>query len=135
VSEISPTASGGTADGIMPDERAVNARRLRSNSNRYDLPARAEKQTDGDPIDAGERADNERTPPRLAVAREEAAAAGELPGGGIVRVKALIDDTGSLLRPAMTGYAKIRGRQIALGEVYLRLCTRFFAVVLWSWVP
>ena len=54
---------------------------------------------------------------------------------GVIAVKASVSDTGMLLRPAMTGYAKISGADMTVGEAYLRLCSRFFTVELWSWIP
>jgi len=52
-----------------------------------------------------------------------------------VRVEALIPNAGTLLRPGMTGYAKISGPKMSLGEAYFRLCIRFLILELWSWVP
>ena len=53
----------------------------------------------------------------------------------VVVVQASIPNPEALLRPAMTGYAKISGPEIRLWEAYFRLCIRFFTVELWSWVP
>jgi hypothetical protein len=50
----------------------------------------------------------------------------------VVRVKASVPNAESLLRPAMTGYAKISGRDMTVWKAYL---IRFFTVELWSWVP
>ena len=54
---------------------------------------------------------------------------------GIVLVKVSIPNAGGMLRPGMTGYAKIAGPRMLLGEAYLRLSIRLFAVELWSWIP
>lgn len=60
-------------------------------------------------------------------------------GGGstgvVVRVKASVPNAGTWLRSEMTGYAKIRGPEMTVGQAYLRLCSRFLTVQLWSWVP
>jgi RND family efflux transporter MFP subunit len=53
----------------------------------------------------------------------------------IVRVKASVPNAEMLLRPGMTGYAKIRGLEMTVREAYLRLCVRVLTVELWSWVP
>jgi len=54
---------------------------------------------------------------------------------GLLRVRASVPDSGTLLRPAMTGYAKITGVDMTIGEAFFRLCSRFLTVELWSWVP
>jgi hypothetical protein len=54
---------------------------------------------------------------------------------GLVQVKASIPSAGRLLRPSMTGYAKISGAEMMVGEAYFRLCRRFLTVQLWAWVP
>jgi HlyD family secretion protein len=56
-------------------------------------------------------------------------------GGGAIRVAASVPNAETLLRSAMTGYAKISGPEMTVGEAYLRLCARFLTVELWSWVP
>ena len=63
------------------------------------------------------------------------AAAAKTDVTGVIRVKALVPAAGTLLRPAMTGYARISGPEMSLGQAYLRLGIRFFTVELWSWVP
>ncbi len=55
--------------------------------------------------------------------------------GVVVRVKASVPNLGAQLRSDMTGYAKISGPEMTVGQAYLRLCSRFLTVELWSWVP
>jgi multidrug resistance efflux pump len=55
--------------------------------------------------------------------------------GQVVRVKASIPNTDAILRPGMSGYAKVEGSEMRVGEVYLRFLTRFFTVEVWSWIP
>jgi multidrug resistance efflux pump len=64
--------------------------------------------------------------------RTEAIAANN---SGLIRVKAAIASAGTSLRPGMTGYAKVSGPQMTLGEAYLRFCIRLFKTELWSLVP
>jgi multidrug efflux pump subunit AcrA (membrane-fusion protein) len=54
---------------------------------------------------------------------------------GLIRVKAIVPNAGGSLRPAMTGYAKVSGPQMRLGEAYFRFCIRLFKTELWSLVP
>jgi hypothetical protein len=55
--------------------------------------------------------------------------------GVVVRVKASVPNVGTRLRSDMTGYAKISGPEMTVVHAYLRLCSRFLTVELWSWVP
>lgn len=55
--------------------------------------------------------------------------------GGFLRVTAALSDVGAGLRGGMTGYAKISGPEMTMGEAWLRLGERFLTVELWSWVP
>jgi hypothetical protein len=51
-------------------------------------------------------------------------------------VKASVPNEEMLLRPlATTGYAKINGLGMTIGEAYFRLFNRFLTVEIWSWVP
>jgi putative peptide zinc metalloprotease protein len=54
---------------------------------------------------------------------------------GVIRVKASVPNSEIRLRIAVTGYAKISGPEMTVGQAYLRLCIRFLVVELWSWVP
>jgi RND family efflux transporter MFP subunit len=54
----------------------------------------------------------------------------------VIRVKASVPNEEMLLRPlATTGYAKINGVGMTIGEAYFRLFNRFLTVEIWSWVP
>ncbi len=55
--------------------------------------------------------------------------------GQVVRVKASIPNTDAILRPGMSGYAKVEGLEMRVGEAYLRFLVRFFTVEVWSWIP
>lgn len=61
---------------------------------------------------------------------------GERSGEGtIVRVIAEFPNAGGLLRPRMTGYAKITSAPRPLFRVVLAPVARFVRVRLWSWIP
>jgi multidrug resistance efflux pump len=55
--------------------------------------------------------------------------------GQVVRVKASIPNTDAILRPGMSGYAKVEGLEMRVGAAYLRFLVRFFTVEVWSWIP
>jgi len=68
--------------------------------------------------------------------RQPAGAFGDTAGdSGVIRVEASVPNVETGLRSAMSGYAKIRGPEMTVGQAYLRLCMRFLTVELWSWVP
>jgi multidrug efflux pump subunit AcrA (membrane-fusion protein) len=54
---------------------------------------------------------------------------------GVILVEASVPNSEPELRGAMTGYAKITGPEMTVGEAYFRLAMRFVTVELWSWVP
>ena len=54
---------------------------------------------------------------------------------GVIRVEASVSNVETGLRTAMSGYAKISGPEMTVGQAYLRLFLRFLTVELWSWVP
>jgi hypothetical protein len=53
----------------------------------------------------------------------------------VVRVGASIANSEDVLRPAMTGYAKIEGQDMRVWEAFLRRIIRIFRVEMWSWIP
>jgi multidrug efflux pump subunit AcrA (membrane-fusion protein) len=55
--------------------------------------------------------------------------------GRVVRVSTDIPNADGLLRPGMTGYAKIEGPEMPLWRAYTRMFMRFFLVEVWSWIP
>lgn len=55
--------------------------------------------------------------------------------GRIVRVVAVFPGQDGLMRPAMTGYAKIEGAEMKVWEAFLRRIVRFYQVDVWSWIP
>lgn len=67
--------------------------------------------------------------------RPHATLADNVSNGGVIRVEASFPNGEAELRGAMTGYAKISGPEMTVGEAYLRLAMRFLTVELWSWVP
>ncbi|MGO9698679.1 MAG: efflux RND transporter periplasmic adaptor subunit, partial [Xanthobacteraceae bacterium] len=68
--------------------------------------------------------------------RQPAGAFGDTAGdSGVIRVEASVPNVETSLRSAMSGYAKISGPEMTVGQAYLRLCMRFLTVELWSWVP
>jgi multidrug efflux pump subunit AcrA (membrane-fusion protein) len=74
-------------------------------------------------------------PVRRTERRPPAALADNIKSDGFIRVEASIPNSEAELRDAMTGYAKISGPEMTVGEAYLRLGMRFLTVELWSWVP
>ncbi len=72
-------------------------------------------------------------------ARSERKSRGTFPdkidNGEVVRVKVSVPNAETGLRSAMTGYAKISGPKMTVGEAYLRFSIRLFTIELWSWVP
>ncbi len=63
-----------------------------------------------------------------------AAAAEDQPGGGpVVRVSCRLEDPLSILKPEMTGMAKISCGDRPLGEVITRRIRRYVRVEFWSW--
>jgi hypothetical protein len=67
--------------------------------------------------------------------RPEGAVADTAGDKGVIRVEASVPNVETGLRSAMSGYAKISGPEMTVGQAYLRLCMRFLTVELWSWVP
>jgi RND family efflux transporter MFP subunit len=57
------------------------------------------------------------------------------PSGRIVRVRASIPNADAVLRPSMTGYAKIDGEDMRVWEAFLRRIIRIVRVEMWSWIP
>ncbi len=55
--------------------------------------------------------------------------------GLVVRVKTELPNDGGLLKPQMTGFAKIEGSEMPVWEAYTRLIVRFFRIEVWSWIP
>ncbi|MEM6415811.1 MAG: HlyD family efflux transporter periplasmic adaptor subunit [Pseudomonadota bacterium] len=55
--------------------------------------------------------------------------------GQYIRVKTNIDNSLGILKPQMTGYAKIDGATMSVLEAYTRIYVRFFRIELWSWIP
>ncbi len=88
-------------------------------------------------VDADELATNVGARWRRALSRRELAQSSEekTDSIGAIRVKVSVPNAKALLRPNMTGYAKISGPDMRVGQAYLRLGIRFFTVELWSWVP
>jgi len=73
--------------------------------------------------------------PALAEAgRNRSASDGSL-DSGTLPVKASVASADTVLRTAMTGYAKIDGPRMTVGEAYFRTWLRFLRVELWSWIP
>jgi multidrug efflux pump subunit AcrA (membrane-fusion protein) len=66
---------------------------------------------------------------------EIAPAAQARPFGMIVRVRASIPNQDAVLRPAMTGYAKIDGEEMRVWQAFLGRIVRFVRVEMWSWIP
>lgn len=56
-------------------------------------------------------------------------------GEEIARITAEFHNSDKLLKPGMTGYAKIIGRWTLLGNVLTKGIVRFFRVEVWSWLP
>ena len=105
-----------------------------------DMPSRARvpilADDDNDIGRRDEPAPNVRMPRQRAIAaRQPASAAANSDVSTVARVNASFPNAEMLLRPEMTGYAKISGPDMTLGQAYLRLCVRFFTVEIWSWVP
>ncbi len=73
--------------------------------------------------------------PQRLNARSRKTALGKAGSADVIRVKASVPNAATVLRPAMTGYAKISGPDMSLGLALLRLGIRFVTVELWSWVP
>jgi multidrug resistance efflux pump len=55
--------------------------------------------------------------------------------GKIVRVRVLLDDPGTQLKPEMTGQAKVRSHWTIAGLAFTRAFVRFVLVEVWSWLP
>jgi putative peptide zinc metalloprotease protein len=55
--------------------------------------------------------------------------------GNIIKVLTVIDNEDQSLRSGMTGYAKIKGKEMFLGEAFGRALLRFVQVEVWSWLP
>jgi HlyD family secretion protein len=55
--------------------------------------------------------------------------------GNVVRVMTDISNPDLLLKPEMTGYAKIETGWKPVGVVLSRLLYRFFMVEVWYWIP
>jgi multidrug efflux pump subunit AcrA (membrane-fusion protein) len=55
--------------------------------------------------------------------------------GNIVRVMTEFDNTDGILKPEMTGEAKIKGEVRTVFMAFSRMLVRFFLVEVWSWFP
>lgn len=55
--------------------------------------------------------------------------------GNVVRVVAEIPNPQGLLRPQMSGYAKVQTVEMPVWVSFTRALTRFLLVEIWSWVP
>ena len=55
--------------------------------------------------------------------------------GMVVRVLTDIPNGTGMLKPNMTGYAKIEGAEMPVWEAYSRMIMRFFRIEIWSWIP
>jgi multidrug efflux pump subunit AcrA (membrane-fusion protein) len=138
VTSIAPTGLDETNNKVpSTDELIANAGTLQSAAVIRGEPA--PKTADDDTSAAGvdESRPHVGMPPRRGIISRgrPAAAAVKSDNGDFIRVKASIPNADTLLRPAMTGYAKISGRQMKAWEAGLRLCNRFVTVEFWSWVP
>jgi hypothetical protein len=111
VTEVAPTGSGLRGGGQRP----------------LTVPVQNATDNGDDPEPSLRPATTKREPAQTATHNVE--------NDDLVRVKASVPSTGRLLRPGMTGYAKISGADVTVGEAYLRLCRRFLTVELWSLVP
>jgi multidrug resistance efflux pump len=56
-------------------------------------------------------------------------------GGSVIRVKTEVPNLDGVLRPQMTGYAKIDGREMYAWEAFSRMVLRFILIEVWSWIP
>ncbi len=56
-------------------------------------------------------------------------------GGPVVRVTTEIPDAGGVIRPEMTGFAKVAVGTRPLGQVLFWKIVRFVRVRVWSWIP
>jgi putative peptide zinc metalloprotease protein len=59
----------------------------------------------------------------------------EKPYGRVVNVVTWLDNNSGLLKPGMTGYAKIEGGVMPAWYVFTRAIARFVQVEAWSWLP
>lgn len=55
--------------------------------------------------------------------------------GKIVRVRVLLDNPGTELKPEMTGQAKVRSHWTLAGLAFTRALVRFAMIEIWSWLP
>lgn len=55
--------------------------------------------------------------------------------GAVSIALARIENPQGLIKPGMSGYAKVAGEELPLWEAFGRALVRFFMVELWSWVP
>ncbi|MEW8686963.1 MAG: efflux RND transporter periplasmic adaptor subunit [Candidatus Thiodiazotropha sp.] len=55
--------------------------------------------------------------------------------GNIVKVLTVIENEDEALRSGMTGFAKINGKEMFLGEAIGRALLRFVQIEVWSWLP
>ena len=55
--------------------------------------------------------------------------------GKVVRIRARFQNDDDFLRSGMTGYAKVEGTDMRVGEAYLRSIKHFFQIEVWSWIP
>ncbi|MEW8520728.1 MAG: efflux RND transporter periplasmic adaptor subunit [Candidatus Thiodiazotropha sp.] len=55
--------------------------------------------------------------------------------GNIVKVLTVIENEDEALRSGMTGFAKINGKEMFLGEAFGRALLRFVQIEVWSWLP
>jgi multidrug efflux pump subunit AcrA (membrane-fusion protein) len=135
---VAATASGTTDENVtgMDESTQKTARLLRRRMVKNESAPNALDRTNNVFMGMDEPALGVDALPHRAMARDELApAAGDKTAIDVGRVTASVPNGGMLLRPGMSGYAKIAGADMTVGEAYLRLCIRFFAVELWSWVP
>lgn len=138
VGRVTEVASIGSAE---PERRSAADTALRTErfsrpvTGNYGVPAATGYRADDELLNAEEPSLRERALRRLAATTQESSAADQADDSSVVRVKATVPNATILLRPAMTGYAKISGPEMPLGGAFLRLCVRFFTVELWSLVP
>ena len=139
VTGVAPSAVDGADENVRGvEDLAANARTLLpALTTRHELAATAANRNN-DAVAVDEAAADAGILRRRAMRRQERA---KLPldnntdSGGTVRVNVSVQNPGTLLRPNMTGYAKISGRNMTVGQAYFRLGIRFVTVELWSWVP
>lgn len=55
--------------------------------------------------------------------------------GKVVRLRVLLDDPGTELKPGMTGQAKVHSHWTIAGIAFTKALVRFVLVEVWSWLP